>query len=127
MTSFLDTAKPLSGRVAIITGSGRNIGRSVALGLARAGASMVLNGHRNEAALKQVASEVQALGGEAMTYIADVSKPDQINAMVKATVERFGGVDIAVSNVGLRMRQAFLDISHADWQQVMETNLSAAF
>ena len=127
MTSFLDTAKPLSGRVEIITGSGRNIGRSVALGLARAGASVVLNGHRNEAALKQVASEVQALGGEAMTYIADVSKPDQINAMVNATVERFGGVDIAVSNVGLRMRQAFLDISHADWQQVMETNLSAAF
>jgi len=127
MTSFLDSTKPLSGRVAIITGSGRNIGKGIALSFARAGAKVVLNGHKNEDALKQVASEVEALGGEAMTFIADVSKPEQVTAMVDATIKKFGGVDIAISNVGLRMRQAFLEIAPADWQLVMETNLSAAF
>lgn len=127
MTSFLDSSKPLSGRVAIITGSGRNIGKGIALSFARAGAKVVLNGHQNEDALKQVASEIEAMGGEAMTFLADVSKPEQVKAMVDATIKKFGGVDIAISNVGLRMRQTFLEITPADWQLVMETNLSAAF
>ncbi|MES2975417.1 MAG: SDR family oxidoreductase [Pseudomonadota bacterium] len=127
MTSFLDTSRPLAGRTAIVTGSGRNLGRGIALGLARAGANVVLNGHRDEAALKKVAAEVEEAGSQALTYLADVSKPDQVQAMVDATIKRFGGVDIAVSNVGLRMRQAFLDISVEDWHQVIDTNLSAAF
>ena len=127
MTSFLDTSRPLAGRTAIVTGSGRNLGRGMALGLARAGANVVLNGHRDESVLKKVAAEVEAAGAQALTYLADVSKPDQVRAMVDATIERFGGVDIAVSNVGLRMRQAFLDISVDDWHQVIDTNLSAAF
>lgn len=127
MTSFLDTPKPLAGRTAIVTGSGRNLGRGIALGFARAGANVVLNGHRDEAALKKVAAEVEAVGAQALTYLADVSKPEQVQAMVNAAIQRFGGVDIAVSNVGLRMRQAFLDISVEDWHQVIDTNLSAAF
>ncbi len=127
MTSILDTSRPLAGRTAIVTGSGRNLGRGIALGLARAGANVVLNGHRDEAALKKVAAEVEEAGSQALTYLADVSKPDQVQAMVDATIKRFGGVDIAVSNVGLRMRQAFLDISVDDWHQVIDTNLSAAF
>ena len=98
MTSFLDTSKPLAGRVAIITGSGRNIGKGIALSFARAGAKVVLNGHRNEDALKQVASEIEAMGGEAMTFLADVSKPEQVKAMVDASIKHFGGVDIAISN-----------------------------
>lgn len=97
------------------------------MGFARAGANVVLNGRRDEAALKNVAAEVEAAGAQALVCLADVSKPDQVQSMVDASIARFGGVDIAVSNVGLRMRQAFLDISVDDWHQVIDTNLSAAF
>ncbi len=127
MTSFLDTPKPLAGKTAIVTGSGRNLGRGIALGLARAGANIVLNGHRDEPALKAVAAEVEAAGSQAMTYLADVGKADEVQAMADAAIARFGGIDIAVSNVGLRMRQAFLDISVDDWHRVLDTNLGAAF
>ncbi|MDB5856569.1 MAG: fabG 5 [Ramlibacter sp.] len=127
MPSFLDTPKPLAGRTALITGSGRNLGRGMAVGLARAGANIVLNGHRDEAALKATAAEVESHGVKAMTVLADVSKPDDVQRMVDGALDRFGSVDIAVSNVGLRLRQAFLEISVEDWRTVMETNLSAAF
>ena len=127
MTSFLATPRPLAGRTAIVTGSGRNLGRGIALGLAAAGANVVLNGHRDEAALKAVAAEVEAAGGQAMTFLANVSSPEEMQAMADAAIARFGGIDIAVSNVGLRMRQAFLDISVDDWHQVLDTNLGAAF
>ena len=127
MNSFLDSNKPLAGRTALITGSGRNLGRGMALGFARAGAKVVLNGHSDEAALKAVAAEVVDAGSEAMTVLADVSKPDEVQKMVDLAVERFGSVDIAVSNVGIRLRQAFLDISLEDWRTVIETNLSSAF
>lgn len=127
MASFLDTPKPLAGRTALVTGSGRNLGRGMALGFARAGANVVLNGHRDQAALRQVAEEVEAHGVKAMTVLADVSKPDEVQRMVDSALERFGSVDIAVSNVGLRLRQSFLEISVEDWRTVMETNLSAAF
>lgn len=127
MTSFLATPRPLAGRTAIVTGSGRNLGRGIALGLAAAGANVVLNGHRDEAALQAVAAEVEAAGGQAMTFLANVSRPEEMQAMADAAIARFGGIDIAVSNVGLRMRQAFLDISVDDWHQVLDTNLGAAF
>lgn len=127
MLSFLDQTQPLAGRTALITGSGRNLGRGMAIGLARAGANIVLNGHRDEAALQAVAQEVQAHGVQAMTVLADVSQPDEVQRMVDAASERFGGIDIAISNVGLRMRQAFLEISVEDWRKTLDTNLSAAF
>ena len=127
MNSIPDSNKPLAGRTALVTGSGRNLGRGMALGFARAGANVVLNGHSDEAALKAVAAEVADAGTEAMTVLADVSKPDEVQKMVDSAVQRFGSVDIAVSNVGIRLRQAFLDISVEDWRTIIETNLSSAF
>ena len=127
MLSFLDTPQPLAGRTALVTGSGRNLGRGMALGLARAGANIVLNGRHDEAALRSVAAEVEAHGVQAMCVLADVSRPEDVQRMVDAALDRFGSVDISVSNVGLRMRQAFLDISVEDWRATLETNLSAAF
>lgn len=118
---------PLTGRTAIVTGSGRNLGRGIALGFARAGANVVLNGHRDMAALETVAREVEAAGSQALCVLADVTDPPAVAAMVRQAVERFGRVDIAVSNVGLRPRQAFLDISVDDWRRVIETSLSSAF
>jgi 3-oxoacyl-[acyl-carrier protein] reductase len=119
--------KPLAGRTAIITGSGRNLGRGMALALAHAGANVVLNGHRDLTTLQHVAEEVHATGARTLCVLADVSKPEEVQRMVDTTLEKFGSADIAISNVGLRPRQAFLDITIDDWRQVIETNLSAAF
>jgi len=127
MDSFLDTTKPLQGKTALITGSGRNLGRGMALGFAKAGANVVLNGRRDQAALESVAAEVRALGVQALPILADVSVPSEVDQMVARALDRFGRIDISVSNVGLRMRQAFLDISIEDWHQVLDTNLGAAF
>ncbi len=118
---------PLAGRTAIVTGSGQNIGRAIALDFARQGANVVLNGHRNQAALDEVAEAVRALGGQALTVLADVGDAKAVQAMVDQAVQRFGGVDICVSNVSVRLHQPLLEISVEDWERVLQTNLSAAF
>jgi len=117
----------LQGRTALVTGSGRNLGRGIALEFARQGANVVLNGHRDLDALRGVAAEVEAAGSQALCVVADVTQPEQVQDMVDQAARRFGAVDIAVSNVGLRPRQAFLDISVDDWRRVIETSLSSAF
>jgi len=117
----------LQGRTALVTGSGRNLGRGIALEFARQGANVVLNGHRDLDALRGVAAEVEAAGSQALCVVADVTQPEQVQDMVDQAARRFGAVDIAVSNVGLRPRQAFLDISVDDWRGVIETSLGSAF
>ncbi|BBK35204.1 3-oxoacyl-[acyl-carrier-protein] reductase FabG [Allostella sp. ATCC 35155] len=122
-----DTSKPLAGRAAIVTGSGRNLGRGMILAFAGAGANVVVNGHRDRDAVERVAEEARALGVEALAVMADVSQPEECERLVAETVAAFGSADIAVANVGLRPRQAFLEISVEDWRRVIETNLSSAF
>lgn len=120
-------AKPLAGRVAIVTGSGRNIGRAIALRFAAAGAHVVINGHRDRAALDSVVDEIRRGDGEAIACLADVSRDEDIARMVALACDTYGHVDIAVSNVGKRPYAAFLDITPEDWDDVVRTNLSAAF
>ncbi|MEI7782764.1 MAG: SDR family oxidoreductase [Betaproteobacteria bacterium] len=120
-------ARPLAGRTAVVTGSGRNIGRAIAMALARDGANVVINGHGKPEALEAVAAQARAFGVQAMVAVADVGDPSAVAAMVDATVQRFGSLDIAVSNVSVRLHQPFLDISIDDWQRVINTNLSSAF
>jgi NAD(P)-dependent dehydrogenase (short-subunit alcohol dehydrogenase family) len=119
--------RPLADRTAIVTGSGRNLGRGIALGLARAGANVVLNGHRDVNALESVAAEVRELGTKPLVVKADVGDPEAVSNMVKRAQEAFGSVDIAVSNVGVRHHQPFLEISIDDWRSILNTNLNAAF
>lgn len=119
--------QPLSGRTAIITGSGQNIGKAIALLFAANGANVVVNGHRNEEAVKTVVEEIRNLGGEALGIMADVGDPDAVKSMVNQTVDKFGKIDITVSNVSIRPKQEFLDISIDDWHKVLNTNLNAAF
>lgn len=119
--------KALAGRTAIVTGSGQNIGRAIALALARQGAGVVLNGSRNVDALGAVASEIHEDGGKALVIKADVGNADAVQAMVADAVAAFGSIDIAVSNVSTRLHQPFLEISVADWHRVLETNLSSSF
>jgi NAD(P)-dependent dehydrogenase (short-subunit alcohol dehydrogenase family) len=118
---------PLKGRTALVTGSGKNIGRAIALDLARQGANLVLNGYRDAAALEAVAAEARALGVQAMPVLADVGDAQAVQDMVQRAVSAFGSVDIAVSNVSVRLHQPLLEISVADWERVLQTNLSAAF
>jgi NAD(P)-dependent dehydrogenase (short-subunit alcohol dehydrogenase family) len=117
----------LEERTAIVTGSGRNIGRAIALALATAGANVVVNGHRDSEAVAAVVSEIEALGGSAVGVIADVSVPEQVERLIAEATNAFGGVDIAVSNVGVRRQQAFEDITVDDWHAVMAVNLHACF
>ena len=117
----------LAGKTALVTGSGRNIGRAIALALGAAGANVVVNGHRDRAAVEAVVQDISGAGGGALAAMADVSKPGEIAAMVKAAADRFGSVDIVVSNVALRRMQPFAGITLEDWHAVLATNLSAAF
>ena len=94
----------LAGRTAIVTGSGQNIGRAIARLFAQQGASVVVNGHSNQANVDAVVHEIASDGGRAIGVMADVSDPDQVERLVKETEIAFGPVDIAVSNVGRRMR-----------------------
>lgn len=117
----------LKGRTAIVTGSGRNIGRAIALSLARMGANVVVNGHRDREAIEAVVDEIRALGAEAIGHVADVGDDGAVRDMVHAAAARFGAVDIVVSNVAVRRKQAFLDITPEDWDAVLRTNLTAGF
>ncbi len=120
-------ADEVKGRTAVVTGSGRNIGRAIALAFASHGANVVINGHSDRTRVDDVVRESRELGAEAIGVMADVSDPKQVENLVNAAVERFGAVDIAVSNVGVRRRQAFEEITIEDWHATLATNLHSAF
>ena len=94
--------KPLAGKVALITGSGRNIGRAIALELARRGADVAINARSNRAEANAVADEARALGVRAITAIADVADQAQVYQMAESAIAEFGRVDILVNNAGMR-------------------------
>jgi 3-oxoacyl-[acyl-carrier protein] reductase len=120
-------AKALDGRVALVTGAGKNIGRAIALLLARDGATVVVNGRSDEAAIAAVAAEIEAAGGRALPLLADVADEAAVARMVAQATEAFGGIDIAVSNAGLRRQTPFLQISLAEWREIMSVALDGSF
>ena len=122
-----DPRQPLAGKTALVTGSGRNIGRALILAFAGAGANVVVNGHRDAAAVDAVVAEARALGVGALGVMADVTDQEAVRRMVATATAQFGGVDIAITNVGVRDTRPFLDISLELWNQVLATNLTAAF
>jgi 3-oxoacyl-[acyl-carrier protein] reductase len=117
----------LQGRTAVVTGSARNIGRAIAVALAAEGANVVVNGHRDAVAVESVVEEISNLGGKAVGVMADVSVPEEVERLVRESSAAFGGVDIAVSNVGVRRRQAFEEITIDDWHATLAVNLHACF
>ena len=117
----------LDGRVALVTGSGRNIGQAVAESFAAAGAKVVVNGHSDRDAIENVARGIRERGGDAIAVLADVSKDDEVGRMIETTVNTFGSIDVVVSNVGIRRYRPFLEITPEEWRGVIETNLSPAF
>jgi 3-oxoacyl-[acyl-carrier protein] reductase len=120
-------AAALAGKVAIVTGSGKNIGKAIVQRLARDGSAVVVNGRGDRAIIDETAEEIRAAGGRAMPYLADVSQPDQVRAMVEATVKEFGGLDIAVGNAGLRRQTPFLEMNLDEWREILAVALDGAF
>ncbi len=116
----------LTDRVAIVTGSGRGIGRAIALRLAKAGADIVVN-DINEASLGDTVAAVEALGRKALAAPADVSSPEAVARMVDAAVENFKRVDILVNNAGVTRDQLVMRMSDADWDTVLAIDLKSAF
>jgi 3-oxoacyl-[acyl-carrier protein] reductase len=117
----------LAGKVALVTGAGRNIGRAIALSLASAGAKVAVNTRSNAAEARGVVDEIKALGSDGDAYVADVADPAQVNAMVDAVIKRFGRLDILVLNAALREHVHFDEITFEDWRRVLSTNLDSAF
>lgn len=120
-------ATRFAGKVALVTGAGRGMGRATALALARQGAAVVVNDLNGELA-EALAREIEAAGGQAMAYVADVSNEAQVQAMIAATVERLGTVDILVNNAGVLRATAPLEtISLEEWQLLMAVNVTGVF
>ncbi|MEM9221273.1 MAG: glucose 1-dehydrogenase [Pseudomonadota bacterium] len=117
----------LVGQCALVTGANSGIGRAVALGLAAAGADVAVNFVTNKEAADQVVADIQSMGRRAMALYADVSQEDAVTAMFAAAVEMFGTIDICVPNAGLQRDAAFADMTLAQWNKVIDVNLTGQF
>jgi 3-oxoacyl-[acyl-carrier protein] reductase len=119
--------RELNGKVAIVTGAGRNIGRAIALALAESGASILVNVRSNRAEADAVAREVESLGAKALVHIGDVADPAQVQVMVDAAVKHFGRIDILINNAALRREKAFDEMSYAEWREILDVTLDGPF
>jgi 3-oxoacyl-[acyl-carrier protein] reductase len=117
----------LQGRVALITGAGRNIGKAIALAMAREGADVVVNGLRDVAAIQAVASAIGRAGGRALAIQADVSDPEQVLDMVDRAARELGTIDVLVSNAAIRPYGPVVELSVEEWRRIMAVDLDATF
>ena len=108
----------LEGKVALVTGSGRNIGRATVLKLAGEGAHVVVNARSNQAEADAVVREAQGMGVRALAIVADVARRDQVEAMAARALSEFGRVDILINNAAIRPHKPFLELTDADWELV---------
>jgi 3-oxoacyl-[acyl-carrier protein] reductase len=119
-------SRPFEGRVAVVTGGAKGIGRAIATHLSRGGAKLVLAG-RSEGPLEELRAEIQGQGGEAVAVRADVAVEADADALCARALEAFGKAEILVNNAGVTRDGLLLRMSDADWDQVIDTNLKGAF
>ena len=117
----------LKDQVAIVTGASRGIGRAIAIQLASQGAKVVVNYASSSAAADEVVAEITAAGGEAIALQADVSQENQVDTLIKTTLEKFQRVDILVNNAGITRDTLLLRMKLAEWQAVIDLNLTGVF
>lgn len=122
----MGTTFDLTGKTAIVTGAGKGIGRSIALGLANAGARVMLAA-RTEAELEAVADEIRSAGGEARVRVTDISQSDEVDGLVSDTVEAFGGVDIVINNAARSIMRPLLDLREDGFEKIFDTNVKGTF
>ena len=118
---------PLKGKVGLVTGAGRNIGRAIALALADAGATMAVNVRASRDEGQSVVDEIVGRGGDAMLVGADVTQRAEVDAMIAAISKRFGRLDIVVNNAAIRHEHAFADLPFADWRAAQAVCVDGAF
>jgi len=116
-----------SERTALITGSGKNIGRAVALRLAKDGLRVIINGSTDQQACEQVAEDCRAFGVEAIVVMADVGTLEGTSHLASQAFERFGRVDVLVNNAAIRPSSKFLEMDEDEWDRVLAVNLGQAF
>jgi len=120
-------AQELAGKVAIVTGAGRNIGRAIAQALAEGGAAVVVNVRTNRAEADSVVREIESSGGRAIAHIGDVADARAVQAMADAAVQKFGRIDILINNAALRRERPFAEMDYAAWREILDVTLDGAF
>ena len=123
----MNSANEFAGKVALVTGASRNIGRSIALSLAAGGAAVAVNARSSKEDAEKVVQEIRAAGGQAEAYLADIVDPKAVNAMVEGVVKRFGRLDILVLNASVRKETAFKDMSFDEWKSLLSITLDGSF
>jgi len=123
----MNGSSELHGRVAVVTGAGRNIGRAIALELAAGGAAVVVNTRANMGEAEAVANEIEKSGGLALPITGDVADARAVDAMVDAAVKKFSRIDHLVNNAALRGEKPVADMTYADWRKVLDVTLDGAF
>ena len=119
--------RELLGRVALVTGSSRNIGRAIALALASGGAAVLVNARRAAQDAEAVAAEIRGAGGQAIAHVADVGDPGSAAALVEAAIAGFGRLDILVNNASVRREVDFANLEYEEWREILATTLDGAF
>jgi 3-oxoacyl-[acyl-carrier protein] reductase len=119
--------RELTGKVAIVTGAGRNIGRAIALTLAEGGASILVNARSNRAEAEAVAAEIEAAGGQALVHIGDVADASAVQAMADAAMKQFGRIDCLVNNAALRREKKFAEMDYHEWREILDVTLDGTF
>jgi 3-oxoacyl-[acyl-carrier protein] reductase len=122
----META-PLAGKVALVTGAGRNIGRAIALALADAGAKVAVNVRASRDEGEAVVNEIAARGADALLVVADVTRRAEVDAMIDTVAQRWGRLDILVNNAAIRSEMAFADMPYAAWRATLDVGVDGAF
>ena len=117
----------LTNRVAIVTGSGRSIGKTIALKLAEVGAKVVINDIGEISYVESVAEEIRAMNRESLAVLGDVTSSSDVNSLVKTVINTYGKIDILVNNAGITRDQLLLRMSEEDWDSVIAVNLKSVF
>jgi 3-oxoacyl-[acyl-carrier protein] reductase len=123
----LNDSLSLEGRVAVVTGASRGIGKAIALLLAGRGAAVLVNYNHSAQAAEDIVNEICASGGRAIPFQADVSQMEQAQKLLKAATDDLGGLDILVNNAGITRDTLIMMMGEADWDEVISTNLKSTF